>query len=222
MGVGGNPRGWKQNPEAVKADILAAAQEEFARHGLSRARLQDIAERTKTSKRMIFYYFKDKEALYQEVLENAYRKVREGECALDVDNLPPIEALEKLIGFTFDHHKANPDFVRLVMIENIHDGRHIRQMAEMPHTNKPAVLLLERICQAGIAQGVFREDVDPLRVHWQISAASVFNVANEITFSANFGNNFYTPEGQSWMRAEVIRTIVLSVLKAGTPIPSPK
>ncbi|OCX67355.1 TetR family transcriptional regulator [Thioclava sp. SK-1] len=213
------PRSWKQNPEAVKADILAAARQEFAEHGLSRARVQDIAARTKTSKRMVFYYFKDKEALYQAVLEDAYAEVRQGELELKVDDLAPDVALQRLIQFTFDHHRANPDFIRLVMIENIHGGRHMQDMAEMPHMNKPAVLLLDRICKAGVAAGLFREDVHPLRIHWQISAASVFNVANRITFSYNFGTEFYTDTGQDALRAEVTRTIMLSVLKPGTPIP---
>ena len=44
---------------------------------------------------MIYYYFGDKEGLYLSALENAYRQVREGEAKLDVEDLPPLEALEQ-------------------------------------------------------------------------------------------------------------------------------
>ena len=106
-------RGWTQNPEAVKQDILAVALEEFAANGLSGTRVDAIASRTRTSKRMIYYYFKDKLGLYTQALEAAYLKVREGEASLDLDHLPPQEALARLVAFTFDHHRKNPDFIRM-------------------------------------------------------------------------------------------------------------
>ena len=76
--------GWKQNPEAVRMDIIKVATEEFAQNGLSGARVNEIASKTKTSKRMIYYYFGDKDGLYQQVLIEAYREVREGERELDL------------------------------------------------------------------------------------------------------------------------------------------
>ena len=80
-------RRWKQNPEAVKSDILRVARTEFARSGLSGARIEDIASGTKTSKRMIFYYFGDKQSLYEAVLEDCYAEVRAGEAELDLEGL---------------------------------------------------------------------------------------------------------------------------------------
>ena len=62
--------------ERSKADILAVATEEFATYGLSGARVDAIAKRTRTSKRMIYYYFKGKEGLYRAVLEKAYSEIR--------------------------------------------------------------------------------------------------------------------------------------------------
>jgi AcrR family transcriptional regulator len=115
--------GWKQDPAGVRKNILAVAMAEFAANGLSGARIDEIAAKTNTSKRMIYYYFGDKEGLYGRVLEEAYRQVRAGEQELDLEHLPPVEALRKLAEFTFDHHSRNPDFIRIVMIENIHTVR---------------------------------------------------------------------------------------------------
>lgn len=73
----------KRDPEGVRRDILSVAMEEFSQNGLSGARIDEIAARTRTSKRMIYYYFSDKESLYQRVLEEAYAKVRGGESDLE-------------------------------------------------------------------------------------------------------------------------------------------
>ena len=89
--------------ERTIADIIAIATAEFAEKGLAGARIDEIAERTRTSKRMIYYYFKSKEGLYLAVLEEAYRSIRAIEATLDLEHLPPKEALRALIGFTFDY-----------------------------------------------------------------------------------------------------------------------
>ncbi len=204
-------RSWKQNPEAVKADILAVAREEFAEHGLSGARIQKIVERTKSSKRMIFYYFGDKEGLYRAVLAEAYRSVRHQEGELDLEGLPPDRALRRLVEFTFDHHRANPEFIRLVAIENIHCGRHMAEMADMADLNRAAIEKLERICAAGVAEGLFRADVSPLMLHWQISALCFFNVANRQTFARNFGDALFSEVAQAELKAAITRSILEGV-----------
>ncbi|BBI54709.1 hypothetical protein HORIV_71300 [Vreelandella olivaria] len=105
------------------------ATREFSEKGLSGARIDEIAEKTRASKRMIYYYFNDKETLYLHTLEAAYQKVRLQEAELDLDHLAPLEALSRLVRFTFCHHAKNPDFIRLVMIENIHHGRFWRSQS---------------------------------------------------------------------------------------------
>ncbi|MAE92819.1 TetR family transcriptional regulator [Salipiger bermudensis] len=205
-------RRWKQNPEAVKSDILRVARTEFARSGLSGARIEDIASGTKTSKRMIFYYFGDKQSLYEAVLEDCYAEVRAGEAELDLEGLAPDKALKALIEFTFDHHRRNPEFIRLVMIENIHEARHLDRMARLHGQNLRAIGVVEKICEAGLEAGLFREDVSPVALHWQISAVSFFNVANRATFSSNFGAALFEEAGQALLKDAAVRSILCSVL----------
>lgn len=204
-------RSWKQDPETVKSDILRAARAEFAAHGLSGARISDIVERTQTSKRMLFYYFGDKEGLYLAVLDQAYREVREAEANLDIGGLPPDQALRKVVEFTFDHHRSHTDFIRLVMIENIHSGRHMSEIKTLATINLAAIEQLERICAAGIASGMFRDDVSALMIHWQISAMSFFNVSNRATFSMNFGDDLFSEEAQLDLRDRVAQSVLASV-----------
>ena len=217
---------WKQNPEAVQANILHVALEEFAKNGLSGARVDEIAAKTETSKRMIYYYFGDKEGLYRRVLEAAYREVRTGERELDLEGLAPEDALRRLVEFTFDHHHRNPEFIRLVMIENIHHGSYLKLSKTIRELNRGAIDHLERVLDRGRRAGVFRPDADPLVVHWQISAFSFFNVSNAATFSVIFGDKLLKPSGQKLLRRWVAETVLRSVLpapeeaRATSPAPS--
>src|SRR5688572_13510563 len=101
-----------QDPEGTRQNIIEVAAQEFALNGLAGARIDEIAAKTRSSKRMIYYYFGDKEGLYVSALENAYRQVREGESKLDVADLTPLEALKQLVEFTFDHHHKHEAFIR--------------------------------------------------------------------------------------------------------------
>lgn len=201
----------KRDPEGVRRDILRIASEEFARNGLSGARIDEIAARTKTSKRMLYYYFGDKDGLYKKCLETAYARVRGGEEELDLGGLPPDQALARLVGFTFDHHRQNPDFIRMVMIENIHDADYIKSSDAVHAMNHAAIDKLAQIIQRGQAQGLFRSDLDAVELHWQISAMSFFNVSNQPTFSVLFGGDLFTETGQKKLRDRVVDMVLRSV-----------
>ncbi|WP_169569433.1 TetR/AcrR family transcriptional regulator [Sneathiella limimaris] len=207
----GSRQGWKQDPEAVKADILRVALAEFAENGLSGTRMDEISAKTKTSKRMIYYYFGNKEDLYRRVLEEAYREVRKGEEELKLDHMPPVEALRKLVAFTFDHHSRHPDFIRLVMIENIHHGSYLKQSDIIRDLNVTAINELQRLYSRGVEAGEFRKGISPLELHWQISALSFFNVSNRMTFSMIFGDQLFSKENQNSLRESVVELIVRNV-----------
>lgn len=202
----------KRDPEGVRRDILSVAMEEFSQNGLSGARIDEIAARTRTSKRMIYYYFTDKESLYQHVLQEAYSKIRGGESDLQLDDLEPVAALDKLCRFTFDHHRRNPAFIRMVMIENIHHGRHMQSSETIRQLNRPAIDALESVLVRGQQSGVFRQGIDPLELHWQISALSFFNVSNAATFSFIFGDSLFTDDGQETLSRHASDMVLRYVL----------
>ena len=206
-------QGWKQDPVGVRSNILEVALKEFADRGLSGARMDEIAAKTRTSKRMIYYYFGENDGLYHKVLEETYREVRTGEKELMLDHLEPEQALRRLTEFTFDHHSRHPDFIRIVMIENIHHGDYLKHSDLIRDLNQEAISRVETIYDKGVAQGVFREGLSPLSIHWMISALSFFNVSNRITFSLLFGNALHDKAGQSGLRSQVADTVLLFVTK---------
>ena len=134
-----NPKSRRQrvnDPDGTKRDIIDVATEEFSGKGFSGARVDNIAARTKTSKRMIYYYFGSKDGLYIAVLEAAYRRIRTVEATLDLATQRPEQALRALIAFTFDYQNAHPEFVRLVMNENILHGAYLSRSKAIQRLNK--------------------------------------------------------------------------------------
>src|SRR3954469_8163045 len=93
--------------------ILAAARGEFAEFGLGGARMDRIAERAGLNKRLIYYYFEDKEKLFQAVLEQTYRDIREEEHKLNLLDLKPVDAVRRLVEFTWNYYLAHPEFLTL-------------------------------------------------------------------------------------------------------------
>ena len=93
-----------RDAEQTRARILAAATAEFARNGLGGARVDAIALRSKSNKRMIYHYFGSKEGLFTAVLEAAYAGIRSAEQELHLDALEPEDAIASLVRFTWNYY----------------------------------------------------------------------------------------------------------------------
>ena len=203
--------GRTNDPEGTRHNIIEVATGEFARRGLAGARIDEIAAKTRCSKRMIYYYFGSKEGLYLRVLEAAYSEMRQFETGLRLDDLPPVEALERLVRFTFDHHNGNEDFIRLVMIENIHHAEYLAQSAAIQALNLKAIDTIGRLLDRGVREGVFRAGIDPVELHWKISALCFFNVSNRPTFSRIFKRDLASPRSLASLREGVVEMIMRHV-----------
>jgi len=215
----------RRDAARTRAEILAVATEEFARDGYTGARVDRIADLTRTTKRMIYYYFGGKEQLFTAALEAAYSEIRRLESELDVEHLDPVAATRRLIELTFDHHEAHPDFIRLVGIENIHGAEHIIGSERLNRLGSPATGVLERILEAGRAAGLFHADVDALDVHALISSFCFFRVSNRHTFRALFGRDLVDPAGRDHYRTMLADMIIAYLTtpptRDGTEKPAP-
>ena len=203
----------QRDPERTRQEILDVALSEFARNGYAGARVDEIAARTRTTKRMLYYYFTSKEQLYIAVLERAYSTARDAERQLDVDHLEPLSAIRTLAELTFDHHESHQDFISLVAIENIHRAEFIVQSPALAELNTPAVAVIESILQRGRESGAFRRDVEAIDVHMMISAFCFFRVSNRHTFGALFGVDMLDPARRDRYR-RMIGDMVVSYLSA--------
>lgn len=196
------------DPDRTRQDILAAARAEFAENGLSGARVDAIAARTRTTKRMIYYYFASKEGLYLAVLEEAYAGIRSVEKALALETLPPAQAIRRMVEATFDYQDAHPDFIRLVSIENIHHGKYLAQSAAIQALNATVIETLSGVLVRGRQAGIFRSDLGPVDLHMLISAFCVFRVSNRYTFGALFEQEADAPDRRSRQRQMIVEAVL--------------
>lgn len=196
------------DPARTMTEIMQVATAEFAAKGLTGARIDEIAATTRTSKRMIYYYFGSKEGLYVAVLEESYRRMRQIESEQHLEDLQPEAALRKLVGFTFDHHCSNPDYIRLVMSENIQLGAYLAQSTTIQKLNVPAIRAIQLLYDRGVAQGVFRAGLDPIDIHASISALTFFNVSNQHTFGLIFKRDGHSPLALAARRASIVEMVV--------------
>ena len=196
------------DPEKTKADILAVAFKEFAELGFAGARVDEIAGQTRTSKRMIYYYFEGKDGLYKAVLADYYCRLRGAERSLHLEDHEPLEALHELVGFTFDWHADHPEGVRLIMTENILQGRYVADLPSAEALNSVIIDTVRSIVERGIKAGVMRPDIEPIDLYQSIAALSFFNVSNRHTFSRIFGVDMASPKASAKRRQSVIQTIL--------------
>lgn len=199
---------------ATRENILEVATEEFAAKGLSGARVDTIADKTRTTKRMIYYHFQSKEKLYEAVLEQIYAKFSSSFATFDFGGLSPEEAITQLIGVAFDFDDAHPQFIRLVVIENIHYGNYIKKIAAIKKNFKNAMGALDEIVERGQREGVFRKDAKVLDVHLLIRSLCFFRVSNRYTFGEIFNKDFSHPETRAQQKKMIVEA-VLGYLKYG-------
>ncbi|WP_338036686.1 TetR/AcrR family transcriptional regulator [Arvimicrobium flavum] len=183
-----------RDAEATKQRILAAAKREFARNGLAGARVDLIAEKAKANKRMIYHYFESKENLFLVVVENAYIDIRTAEQQLRLDDLPPAEALERLVRFTWNYYLKNPEFITLVNSENLHRAKHLKRSELVQDASRRMVAMVAGILERGVAAGVFRAGVDPVQLNISIAAIGYFYLTNRYTGAILYERDMMTPE----------------------------
>jgi len=175
-----------RNAVETKASILRAARDEFCEQGFNGARVDAIAVRAKANKRLLYHYFGNKEALYLVVLREAYREIRSGERELSLSQYHPVEAIDRMVRFTFRHFLANPWFPRLLAVENLQNARFLKQIEDLPALHSPLVAELRSILERGNKLGIFRTDVDPMQLYISIAGLGYFYVSNMKTLSVIF------------------------------------
>jgi AcrR family transcriptional regulator len=205
-----------KEPGRSRADILTAATREFAARGYSGARVDAIAARTRCTRAMIYYYFGSKERLYVAVLEDAYRGIREAEKDLDLVHVSPLEAVRRLVAFTFDYYQRHPAFVALVNAENQAGGRQIRKARFMRDLNISIIDTIREVLRRGAREGSLRPGIDATDLHMLIASLGWFQISNRHSFGYLFKRDLASPSQVAHNRQLIIDTIVRFVsLHAG-------
>jgi AcrR family transcriptional regulator len=201
-----------RNPQRTRQSILDSATAEFARYGLGGARVERIATRARANKRMLYYYFGDKEGLFLAALEDRYAHIRNAERSLELEHLDPRDAVRRLVEFTWRYFLEHPEFMTLLNSENLHQGRHLRRSRRVREMHSHLVALLRDVLERGVREGVFRKGVDPVQLYISIAGEGYFYLSNRYTLSRIFDRDLMAPRALA-ERARHISDMVLNALR---------
>lgn len=206
-------RNGSRDPARTQAAILAAATAEFAEKGMGGARVDAIADRAGTNKRMLYHYFGDKTGLYVAVLEAAYMGIRQAERDLDLAHRTPEDALAELAKFTWRYFLDHPEFLSLLNTENLHQAQHLKGSKPLMEMHSHFVVELSDVLRRGAETGIFRQGIDPLHVYLSIAALGYFYLSNRYTLSAIFGRELTDPAQLIDWENHIVQTVLASVRK---------
>jgi TetR/AcrR family transcriptional regulator len=198
----------RRRPDATRRRILDAATSEFAAKGLAGARVNEIARRARVNKRMLYHYFGDKEALWLAVLEEAYMNIRGNEQKLDVSRFAPKLALRRLIEFNLSYVQSHPEFISLLLTENVHRARYLRRSRKVRALHTTLLDVITDLLARGRSAGVFRKGVDAAELYITIAALSFFYFSNIHTLSTIFGRDFNAAAARRKHRKHVINVVL--------------
>ncbi|NEI70729.1 TetR family transcriptional regulator [Rhizobium lusitanum] len=201
-----------RNPQRTQDTILEAATEEFAAHGFGGARVDAIAARAQTNKRMLYHYFGDKEGLYLAVLEATYATIRNAEKQLDLASRDPEEGMRELALFTWRHFLAHPEFLSLLATENLHHAHYLRRSEKVSVMHSHLIDELSEVLRRGEVAGIFRPAVDPISVYLTIAALGFFYLSNRHTLSTIFARKL-TSQGALNAWGEHIVAVTLASIR---------
>jgi AcrR family transcriptional regulator len=209
-----------RDPEQTRARILEAAKAEFARVGLGGARVDRIALEAGANKRMLYYYFGNKEDLFLAVLEGAYEHIRSAEKGLRLEEVDPAEAIRRLVTFTWTYYLEHPEFLNLLNSENLHQGRHLKGSGTVRTMHSPFISMIGQILERGVRGGEFRAGVDPMQLYISIAGLAYFYLGNNYTLSAIFGRDLKATKAKA-QRLTHMHEVVLGYLAHGAAAPAP-
>ncbi|NTJ44443.1 TetR/AcrR family transcriptional regulator [Agrobacterium larrymoorei] len=200
-----------RNPERTRAAILEAARREVAAKGLAGARIDVVARRAGTNKRMIYHYFGDKDALYLAVLEDAYRHIRNAEHRLDLARKQPVEGLRELALFTWHYFLDHPEFLSILATENLNQARYLRQSSNIAEMHSNFISELEGVLKRGEVSGDFRAGLDPVDVYLTIASLGFFYLSNRFTLSTIFQRDLAAPAELERWGQHIVNTVIAAL-----------
>lgn len=208
--------GQKSDKPTSRDIVLKAAISEFVEHGLSGGRVDRIAKRAKLNKQAIYYYFKNKDALFAAALTFCYTQFRIGKPDW-TRTVSPIDALRACVNETFNLVQASRNHAALIIDENRNKGRHIdRDFRSIVNpTTYGSFQVIKEIVERGQLDKIFRKDVNAEDVYLDVVSLSFFVVDHRYTIGEVIGKNLADKTWLKKRRAHVEQMVVASLLPRG-------
>lgn len=215
MATASKPRmGSRGRPEQSRAAILDAAVREFSREGVAGARTDSIARAARVNKALLYYYFEDKEGLYNAVLDQVFGELLAAVEEVLSRDLPPKEKIIAYARTHFDYIANHPRYPRIVQAEmmSASRGRAPRLERIAKQYFRPLFAGLAGVLQQGQARGEFRA-VDPMHFIPSMIAMIVFYFTNASVMRMVTGRDPFLPEFVAQRRAAVVDFISAALFR---------
>ena len=198
--------------EKSRRRILNTSIRLFARHGLAGVSVDEIVKIAGVNKRMVYHYFGSKEALYQAALADEYSKLEE----LEIKTLHPGDPIDKVVGDMvsayFSFLQKNPDFVQLILQENLNQGLNLERM-NAPLSKSPMLNLLIQTVNTGQKNGTVQKNVDSRFLLISLIGICMIYCSNRFTLSRALEMDLSSPKVLNRAKKAVIE-ILLNGIKA--------
>lgn len=202
----------ERNPQKSKTAILSAAENEFAQKGFFGARVDEIATKADINKRMIYAYFGDKEELYSQVLLHNYSKMEEIENQLVKENYQGTQLVKNVISTYFDFLYNNPNFVNILMWENLNKGNYLNRLENSSIERKSIKHFIQTI-EKGKEDGIFKTDIDSFQVVISMITTCFANFSNQYTLSKLFHTDLSDKDIIEKRKQHTIQLVLSYLLK---------
>lgn len=189
-------RAVKARPPGVRDRLLGEALDLFADRGYDGVAVDEIVHAAGVNKRMVYHYFGSKEGIYSAVLEQAYEGLRASEekfFAPRKSRGHPRKAVHDLVGLYFEFLRTHPEFVRLLLWENLQQGTHLGKTG--PAVSKsPMLAHLQTLLDQGVADGSFRRGLDARQVLVSLIGLCLIYFSNRHTLARTVGLDVSAPK----------------------------
>jgi len=194
--------------------LLSAAKKIFAQKGLAGARMEDIARQAGVTKQLVYHYYGSKESLFTTVLDDSSRQIMDELVALNVENLPPQQALLTLLDCTFEQYMNDP-LLGSLALEGIryHESAHDDQVNSFSGQSPALKAKFASLLQRGISDGIFRADVDARFLLATSALLMSGGFTNHYTLSVLVGFDTRSTEGMKIWREHAANFILAAIIK---------
>ncbi|GAB2511867.1 HTH-type transcriptional repressor NicS [Corynebacterium atrinae] len=157
--------------------VIDIALQQFAKEGFQETKLDSIAKKSGMSKRMIHYHFGDKKGLYRRCIVEAFDRIHPTAQDVDIDSSVPVEGVTKLVNAVYSKMSTNPESVRVLSLECLHDVLNVTELSTMAKHSE-VLLLLDKLLMIGQDSGAFRPGISADDLFYLLWSLTFFRVSH--------------------------------------------
>lgn len=217
-----NPRKGRPATTADRGDadqtrrrVLSVARGEFAAKGFAGARVDEIAEKARINKQVIYYHFGNKDDLFRATLELCYEEISQQNAAYAAKApiSPPTEAMRAFIEHMFDRVARHSEVIDLIMDENRYKGRHLTNKELIGASDDPIIEHIGKVLQAGERSGAFVAGVDPAQLFLDVISLCIYYFSHVFTVSAVMERDLGSPRAVRERRKHIVDLMLSAISK---------